>query len=175
MIFDKRYSFLDVNELKKKKQRSERNSFSGETHFGDFTWENPLKFIKSSSRGIHGERALLMPNVSKVRGGRDSPVPFPCFINANWESASLWSLPRAYPTLSASLLAVWLFAWLSIATAAEYEDFFFTWKNEKKNGKSYFFHTETVSGIKLKMGNVKCEDTNELMYLLSGFVWFSVA
>lgn len=34
----------------------------------------------------------------------------PCFINASSESASLWSLPRAYPTLSASLLAVWLFA-----------------------------------------------------------------
>lgn len=110
--------------LKKRKQRSKRLranivSTREDTLLRDSTLENFLKFIKSPSRGIHGERALLMPNVSKVRRGRDSPVPFPCFINASWESASLWSLPRAYPTLSASLLAVWLFAWLSIATAAE--------------------------------------------------------
>lgn len=64
-----------------------------------------IKKEKKRERKREGRESFADTELLKLATEETVPSA-PCFINASSESASLWSLPRAYPTLSTSLLAV---------------------------------------------------------------------
>lgn len=110
--------FLKVNKLFFKKKDTAKCKISlreillVEIYLGILLWkilavEFMYQIVVKNESFTDAER-LRLTNRGRKRRTVVSSVP--CFINVSSESASLWSLPRAYPTLSASLLAVWLFA-----------------------------------------------------------------